>query len=63
MKRKYFFTLGVVLLLLITSCGPRRYGCNRRRCITQMPTELKINNDYNKKAANGSFFIYISNTA
>ena len=60
MKRKYFFMLGAVLLL-ITSCGPKRYGCNRGGCYVLKQTEKKTDKEQQiKKAAVGSLFSYIS---
>lgn len=41
MKRNYFLAMGVVAVLLLSSCGPKRYGCNRRRCIVEKQEEIQ----------------------
>ncbi|WP_165764617.1 hypothetical protein [Flavobacterium cyanobacteriorum] len=43
MKRKSLLVLGAAaLLVLITSCGPKRYGCNKRRCIVDSNTKQEV---------------------
>jgi len=62
MKRKYFL-MATALLLLVTSCGPKRYGCSRRRCIVESPSGQKMNDNHNKMAAYWQPFIFIFQTS
>ncbi|WP_185965498.1 hypothetical protein [Flavobacterium zepuense] len=42
MKKKYFYGVGIALVLLTTSCGPaaHRYSCGgKRRCISYNEVE------------------------
>ncbi|MBY8963704.1 hypothetical protein KJK34_13155 [Flavobacterium sp. D11R37] len=38
MKKNYFIMLGSALVLLASCNAPKRYGCNKRRCIVMQTT-------------------------
>ena len=42
MKRKILLAFGAALLVLTTSCGPKRYGCNKKRCIVNNTAEKGV---------------------
>jgi hypothetical protein len=47
MRRNYLLVIGAALILL-TSCGPRRFSCGgKRRCIS-MEQETKVKKDKTK---------------
>lgn len=43
--------MGVVAVLLLSSCGPKRYGCNRRRCIVEKQEEIQKQKKLPKEVA------------
>jgi hypothetical protein len=52
MKRKFLLGFGAALLVFTTSCGPKRYGCNKRRCLVDTNTKevLKQNTTTTRNA-------------
>ncbi len=50
-----YFLLIVAAIMLLSSCGPRRYSCGgKRRCITN--TEKKQNTENDKKLPMATFY-------
>lgn len=46
MRKNYFIMLGLALVLLASCDAPKRYGCNKRRCIV-----METTNDAAQKTA------------
>lgn len=37
MRKMYVLGFAAAAMLTLGSCGPKRYGCNKRRCIVTVP--------------------------
>jgi hypothetical protein len=44
MKKALFYFSGILFLISISSCGPKRLGCGPGRCYIENPTIIKQKN-------------------
>ncbi|WP_291119579.1 hypothetical protein [Flavobacterium sp. UBA6135] len=44
MKKVHFYFLGILFLISLSSCGPKRLGCGPGRCHIENPTIEKQKN-------------------